>query len=48
MKQNKEIQKINKDFYIYEFNHKYYLNSLCLTIEKRISEKQYFKLIETN
>ena len=48
MRENNQIIRVNKDFYIYERNHKYYMNTLCLTIEKRISEDQYFKLLETN
>jgi len=48
MRENNQIIRVNKDFYIYESNHKYYMITLCLTIEKRISEDQYFKLLENN
>jgi hypothetical protein len=44
----KEINKINRDFYTYEINHKYFIIDETTQINKRISEKAYHNLLFEN
>ena len=43
-KRMKHINKVNRDFFTYEINHKYFLIDETTEIKKRINFKQYDKL----
>ena len=48
MKNIKNVQKIKREFYGIELNHKYFLIDENTTIKKRISEKTYHNLLFDN
>ena len=40
----KQTNKVNRDFFTYEINHKYFLVDETTEIKKRITEKTYHNL----
>ena len=48
MKNIKNVQKIDREFYGIEIDHKYFLIDEKTTIKKRISEKIYHNLLFEN